>query len=570
MPATISRSNITVQMVGTTLGTFALDVIDGQVTLDDSRNPYVEARITAHLPDSAHLAVIDPRLGIRATVTATISWDVPVKPAQTRTFNLLVHERSVSQATDELSLILESDEALLIDRGNVTNLVDSSAEASQTSLRAIANGVLADIGAALQPGTDDADYTITTNATNLNTSPSVELNATGYTAGGGVMTRVNTWAYAGTWSLQLVASAADSYIQVVITTVVGTVYAVSATARLTAPLSGATDASRSRAIYIVDGIGAIATSPKIANVAGVERLSITFTARQTTTTIRFYAGHAVGTIWWDAFLFSEGPTVYPYFDGAGSVPTDARYSYAWTGTAHGSTSTRTRLDTRSPDMLKQKPGVTDWDFLASLVRPAALRLFSDEARRWYLINPSTYTVPGRVVVSAGANATRGGDEISLQATRDDGSPVWFSGIVVEYAWTEAGVQKVAYDVAGTAQKLYYLRLERPYPGPGEAAIRLKQATGRGRQQQLQSLADLGATPGMELQSSLPATPIQLGTVSAVTWLWSSAGDQHDLMEIRSRGLTDTSATAWILQPDGLAWNEVAVGINWNTYTTPPA
>jgi len=358
-----------------------LEVVSAEVALDDSRAPYAEARLTVHTPAEERLEQIDPRDGLRVQLDAELSWVEPAgRTPQARSFDLLLHERRVDHEAGTVELVLESDEALLIDGGNVTTEVDTGAEAHQASLRAIVDYVLAKHGAELEPGTDDADFTLTE------------------------------------------------------------------------------------------------------------------------------AG-------------------------------------------------------RDPDALKQAPGVSDWDFLDPLVRAAGLRLFCDEQRAWRLVDPSSYRVPGEVRVSEGTNATRGEDTISLQATRPDGSPVWYTGVVVKYTWTDAaGAQQVAYDAAGTPQKVYLIEINRPYPGPGLASARLAQATGRGRVQELEALADLNATPGMTLVSTLPATPLQTGVVSSTTWYWSAEGDRHDLMAIRSRGLTDTPATAWVLAEG--AWQDVA-GIAWN-------
>lgn len=362
-----------------------LDLVDAEITLDDSRAPYVEARLTVHTPAESALEQIDPRDGLRVQLDAELSWVEPGgRTLQARSFDLLLHERTVDHEAGTVELVLESDEALLIDGGNVGPTVDAGAEAHQASLRGIVDYVLAKHDAELEPGTDDADFTLTE-------------------------------------------------------------------------------------------------------------------------------------------------------------------------------------DGRDADALKQAPGVTDWDFLDPLVRTAGLRLFCDEQRAWRLVNPATYRVDGETRVSEGINATRGDDTISLQATRPDGSPVWYTGVVVVYRWTDAdGVQQVAYDPAGTPQKLYRIELNRPYPGPGLAAARLAQATGRGRVQELEALADLGATPGQTLVSTMPATPIQLGVVSAVTWYWAAEGDRHDLMTIRSRGLTDTPETAWYFAEG--EWGEVA-GIGWDDITT---
>jgi hypothetical protein len=97
-----------------------LDVIEASVTLNETRAPYAEARLTVHAPDPETLEAIDPRDGVRVTLEAELSWDEPTKADQTRTFDLLLHERTINHEAGTLELILESDEALLIDGGNAT------------------------------------------------------------------------------------------------------------------------------------------------------------------------------------------------------------------------------------------------------------------------------------------------------------------------------------------------------------------------------------------------------------------------------------------------------------------
>src|SRR5690606_40532617 len=109
-----------------------------------------------------YLEQIDPRDGLRVQLDAALSWAAPSgREPQTRTFDLLLRERTIDHEPGELTLVLESDEALLIDGGNASATVDDGAEAHQTSLRGIVDYVLAKHGAELEPGTDDAGVTIT-------------------------------------------------------------------------------------------------------------------------------------------------------------------------------------------------------------------------------------------------------------------------------------------------------------------------------------------------------------------------------------------------------------------------
>lgn len=171
--------------------------------------------------------------------------------------------------------------------------------------------------------------------TNLITNPSAETNTTGWTASGATFTRDTGFGVSGTCSFKLVGTASnDSFIVYSLPTVIGKTYTVSATARLTGALTGAEMVAtppRARAIYAYDAVGALGASAQAPNAAGTTRLSVTFTATQTTSNIRLYHGQTGGTIWWDAVLATEGSIVYPYFDGA---TTDC----SWSGTANASTS----------------------------------------------------------------------------------------------------------------------------------------------------------------------------------------------------------------------------------------
>ncbi len=564
-----------------TLPDLPLDVIDAEVTLDDSRNPYAEARLTVHMPADAYLEQIDPRDGLRVQLDAELSWIAPTDRApQTRTFDLLLHERTIDHETGELTLVLESDEALLIDGGNASSAVDDGAEAHQASLRDIVDYVLAKHDAELEPGSDDADFTITDTEvrTNLVTNPSVETGITGWLTSttNAALTRQTTFSKFGSYSLRGRTTTSTPSIGFFSDTGASITppYPISVTAGKTytwsywayTTLSDKIADARIRWASASANIGSDTHGNDTPLVPGEWTLvTVTATAPAGATNagpwgqVSGSGNFASGSdAYFDGFIFTETDAPIDYFDGS---TVDDHYDYAWTGTAHASTSTRTRKDSRDPDSLKQEPGVTDWDFLDGLVRTAGLRLFCDEQRAWRLVSPSSYRVEGETRIAEGVNATRGADTISLQATRPDGSPVWYTGVVVAYRWTDAdGVQQVAYDAAGTPQKVYRIELNRPYPGPGLAASRLAQATGRGRVQELEALADLAATPGMTLVSTMPATPIQLGTVSAVTWYWAAEGDRHDLMAIRSRGLTDTPETAWGLAEG--SWADVT-GIGWD-------
>lgn len=169
-------------------------------------------------------------------------------------------------------------------------------------------------GATALPGDYLMDMWRCSGYTNLaSANPSFETNTTGWSAVNATLTRVNTWSADGLWSLQISAPTTNDSAATFVTlvTIPGATYTVSATARLTAPLTGTAHA-RARAIYVNDGTSQIGLSPALPNVAGQGRLSVTFVATNNATSIRLYNGHTGGTIWWDAFMVTRTSTLKPY------------------------------------------------------------------------------------------------------------------------------------------------------------------------------------------------------------------------------------------------------------------
>ena len=198
------------------------------------------------------------------------------------------------------------------------------------------------------------------------------------------------------------------------------------------------------------------------------------------------------------------------------------------------------------------PGTSAWDYLAPTVEKAALRLWCDENRRWWLTQRAPI-VPGQLTLRTGAGGT-----ISRATDTIDRDGDWYAGVCITYQWNDsAGLQHVAYDVAGDPRSVLAITRDQPYPGPGAAAQILKQSAGRGRVLDLAAVSDYRATPGQAFTAGLPGTPAQTGIVSAVTWRFPDAE-----MDVKTRGLIDTPASAWVFDPAGIRWVDIPAGIDW--------
>lgn len=120
----------------------------------------------------------------------------------------------------------------------------------------------------------------------------------------------------------------------------GKTYTALVKLRLAAAQTG-TLSDYARRVAVFNGGTLIARTDQAPNTAGEHELRLSFTvpASATSAYVVLYNGSSETEVWWDGLLVVEGEYVGPYFDG--DTPTVANARYAWTGTAHASTSTYT-------------------------------------------------------------------------------------------------------------------------------------------------------------------------------------------------------------------------------------
>lgn len=567
-----------------------LDVVAGSATLDEGWAPYGQASLTIALPSDAVLNQLDPRLShsiriraARSTWAEGSSWGSPV----IRDLTLLIRGRVVDHNAATVTLTLTTKEALLQDARLVATAPSTALLPYQSSVRTICTQVLARHGFTLAAGTTDADFTTLTSVTNLFDNPSAEVDLTDATSTNLtslVRQTGTTWAAHSTaFRLNGASASSDSWMNVGGDTgalrngmQAGHTYTISGIFHIDAALGGTAIAARARAINVVTvsptGGTVITSSAQAANVAGTTtrlKLTVTIPKDATTACIRFYHGHAgTSTAYWSDLMLVEGngmetDTVNPiaFFDG--DTAATLNYTYAWSGTAGKSISTRTPRFSRTPDALTQQPGTSDWELITPVLQQTGLRLFCDEAGTWRLVD-NTYSVYGRVSVSEGFNAYRAQDTINRDEVADDGSPLWFDACVIKYSWIDStGAQQVAWDAyaaTGYSQVAYFEKAY-AYPGPGMAKYYVGRVNGHGRTLALTAAVDFTATPGMEVVSSLAGTEDQTGYVSSVAWDFEA-----DEMTVGTRGLVDTPASAWIELAPGESWLASPAGASWTAET----
>lgn len=242
-----------------------------------------------------------------------------------------------------------------------------------------------------------------------------------------------------------------------------------------------------------------------------------------------------------------------------TIPTtDIRTAVAIVLSLIGATlQTGTATGTFDADAGVWEPGQTAWDFLDPLIQAGSLRLFCNEHGLWYLVNDD-FTTPGTVNLSYIQTVTNASDTISRESVE------WYDAVVIKYEYVDVtGNTIVAYDSASTAgfSKVLSLTYDTAYPGAGAAARVLARAQGRGRVNDIQAVSNYAATPGMSCSITMPDVDTQIGNVSAVTWNYPA-----DEMSVKTRGLIEVPPTAWIFTSSGIAWEDIAPGVHWNTYT----
>jgi len=141
--------------------TYPLTLKAGTVTMDDGRAPHVSARLTVPTSTAALQELIDPRTAARVLVTASVSYaafNTDPPPATARTFDLHLRARDIAHNNRETTLELASDEALLIDDVLRAHFPSTGGQTRAASLRNIVEWILARIGATLQSGRGDYDF----------------------------------------------------------------------------------------------------------------------------------------------------------------------------------------------------------------------------------------------------------------------------------------------------------------------------------------------------------------------------------------------------------------------------
>ena len=170
---------------------------------------------------------------------------------------------------------------------------------------------------------------------------------------------------------------------------------------------------------------------------------------------------------------------------------------------------------------------TQWDFLNTIVDAAGLRLYCDEQRRWYLVDPAA--VAGTLVLNDNDNVTRFNKELSREG-------IYYNRAVIEYKSTDLGTIFDDYYAVGSGPEktLYLLKENLAFPGLGAAQSLVERSVTRGESYSVEAIANFDARPRQTLTVDITGETVKTGVVQSITWQLPSARmsvDIRDLQEV---------------------------------------
>lgn len=496
--------------VSAKVGTTVVRPRELRATLDAGAVLYGTADIVLPLLSVSEVEGIDPRTGMRCT------FDLGERDAPPRSFDLGIRSRVVNHKSKEVRLSLATDEALLQDYKPLTD--DPGPFDRQSSVRTLCGYVLSKIGATLSSdGAGDVPVWV-----------NYVRNPRG---------AVNTQYWAGDTN-------SDAPIRM---------------------SSGGPDGGP-YVYFNQTSAGQWRGRQSLPNVpvAAGDVLEFEVTVRTWTADTFRVEVNASGTWSPPSAEFTTTPGAWKTFAGTLTVSGGSQLQImqmissgtqpmAW-DVCHWRI--RHASNDRPYDMLTWKSGTSAWEFIEPITASLGLRLYCDETRVWRLVAVEGYALPGRVTMSP-LNSTEGSDTID-RAQVD----VSATGVVVRFRWTDQdGTQQERIDSAGTPERVAVIDVATPYPGAGLAQAILTRRTGRGRVQDVTSLAQWSATPYMEASVSLPGTAEQIGRVQAVEF---NAGD--GTMRVVTRGLTAAPPESWLKLAAGQRWTDSPAGASWTAET----
>jgi hypothetical protein len=170
---------------------------------------------------------------------------------------------------------------------------------------------------------------------------------------------------------------------------------------------------------------------------------------------------------------------------------------------------------------------TAWDFIETITQAAGLKLYCDEERRWYLVDP---------VAVSGDLQLKDDDNITAFTKLISRDGLWYNQVVIQYETISDGVIWDNYYASGTGEirTLFQKKTNIEFPGFGAAESIAQRTLTRGETYNMEAIANFDARPRQTLTVDIAGEPVKSGVIQSVTWSLPSARmsiDIRDLQEV---------------------------------------
>jgi hypothetical protein len=165
--------------------------------------------------------------------------------------------------------------------------------------------------------------------------------------------------------------------------------------------------------------------------------------------------------------------------------------------------------------------------METVTQAAGLKIYCDEQRRWYLVDPAA--VSGNIDLKDDDNITAFTKELSR-----DG--LYYNQAIIQYETISDGIIWDNYYESGTGaiRTLFQRKTNIEFPGFGAAESLVQRSLTRGETYSVEAIANFDGRPRQTLTVDISGEPIKSGIVQSVTWALPSARmslDIRDLIEV---------------------------------------
>jgi len=175
-------------------------------------------------------------------------------------------------------------------------------------------------------------------------------------------------------------------------------------------------------------------------------------------------------------------------------------------------------------------GSTVWDFVQTLVQAASFKLYCDENRKWYLVDP--VATSGSLLLDDTDNITTFTKTISREGQ-------WYNEAVIYYDTVDLGVVWDSYYAPGTGKvKTLFIQKTKQefpglsFPGLGGAQTLVTRALTRGETYSIEAVANFDARPRQTLTVDITGESVKSGVIQSVTWSLPSARMSIDIRDLQ--------------------------------------